>query len=333
MAATCPKCGSTRVQGDECLQCGIYLSKYQAHIVKQSAMASGFPPHGPTPSGIMDEITYKVEGADIQFIDVELGPGQAAVAEPGALLYAETDVAMEAIMGGLLGAGARLLSGESLFLTSFTNRSGGTRRVGFAAPFPGKIIPIRLADVGGALLAEKGAFVAAAHGVRITIAFQKSFGAGLLGGAGFILQRLEGTGTVFVSTAGAVYERQLAYGESLRVQAGSIVAFEQSVAYEIEFVGSIKSALFGGQGLAFAALRGPGRIWLQSPAMANFARRLSHPASSAASTGSGILGNLIHRGETGSDSGSAGGSILDSITDALGGGSTDSGPSDTDSST
>jgi uncharacterized protein (TIGR00266 family) len=338
MAATCPKCGSTRIQGDECLQCGIYLSKYQAHLLAQSTGA-GFPPppHPAGPAGPMDDIKYKVEGEDIQFVDVELAPGQAAVAEPGAMLYVESDVIMETTLGGILSAGARLLSGESLFLTSFTNRSGGTRRVGFAAPFPGKIIALRLADFGGGLLAEKGAFLAAANGVRVTIAFQKSFGAGLLGGAGFILQRLEGSGLVFVSSAGAVYQRQLTHGESLRVQTGSIVAFEQSVSYDIEYVGNIKSALFGGQGLVFAALRGPGRIWLQSPAMANFAKRLAHPSAPAtpvshAASGTGILGGLLHGGSS-SDAGteSGGGSILDGIGGFLGGGSDSGGESSSDS--
>jgi len=260
----------------------------------------------------MSEIRYKILGDDIQLVEIELDPGNTAVAEPGAMLYAESGINMETIAGGILSAGARLLAGESLFITSFSNLSGQIRRVAFAAPLPGKIFAVRLSDVGGALLAQRGVFLAGAHGVNITIAFQKKFGAGLMGGAGFILQRLEGDGMVFVAGAGAVCTRQLEPGEKLRVQTGAIVAFEQTVSYDIEYVGSIKSALFGGQGLFFASLTGPGRLWLQSPAMTHLAQRSSSSSGSgttshgATSTTGGLLGSLFGGGGGGQDEGSGG---------------------------
>ena len=334
MNETCPKCGSTKVENDECLQCGIYLSKYRAHLLRKAGGASGAPPVAPEGGGLtepMQEIGYKILGGDIQFVEVELEPGRAAVAEPGAMLYLEADVTMEAVAGGILSAGARLLSGESLFLTIFTNGSGQKRRVAFAAPFPGKIFAIRLSEVGGELLAQRGVFLAGGKGVNITIAFQKKLGAGLLGGAGFILQSLQGEGMVFVAGAGAVAERRLEPGEKLRVQSGAIVAFEKTVSYDIEYVGSIKSVLFGGQGLVFAALTGPGRIWLQSPALMHFARSMVPAAAesgtvahAAASTGVGLLGNLLGGG--GQDEGAgeertSGGSILDGLGTLFGGGS------------
>ena len=309
MAETCPKCGSTRVQNDECLQCGIYLSKYRAHLLKMTGVPQGAPGgmSAGAPAGPMPEIGYKILGDDIQLVEIELDPGNTAVAEPGAMLYAESGINMETIAGGILSAGTRLLAGESLFLTSFSNMSGQIRRVAFAAPLPGKIFAVRLSDVGGALLAQRGVFLAGAHGVNITIAFQKKFGAGLMGGTGFILQRLEGDGMVFVAGAGAVCTRQLEPGETLRVQTGAIVAFEQTVSYDIEYVGSIKSALFGGQGLFFASLTGPGRLWLQSPAMTHLAQR-----SSSSSTGGGVTSH----GAT-----SAAGSLLGSLFGGGGGGS------------
>ena len=332
MAETCPKCGSTRVENDECLQCGVYLSKYRAYLLKKAGGASGAPHDGGLAEP-MQEVGYKILGGDIQFVEVELEPGRTAVAEPGAMLYLESGVTMETLAGGILSAGARLLSGESFFLTAFTNGSGEKRRVAFAAPLPGKIFAIRLSEVGGELLAQRGVFLAGGKGVNITIAFQKKLGAGLLGGAGFILQRLQGEGMVFVAGAGAVSERRLEPGEKLRVQSGAIVAFEKTVGYDIEYVGSIKSALFGGQGLVFAALTGPGRIWLQSPALIHFARSMAPAttesgavAHTAASTAVGLLGNLLGGGGGGQGEGSgeektSGGSILDGLGTLLGGGS------------
>src|SRR5215468_3066104 len=223
----------------------------------------------------MHEIDYKIFGDDMQFVEIELDPMEAAVAEAGGMMYMDDGIEMETIfgdgsqqssgfLGALMGAGKRLLTGESLFMTVFQNRGQGKRRVAFGAPYPGKIIPIQLREIGGELLAQKDAFLCAAKGVSLGIAFTKRFGAGLFGGEGFILQRLQGDGLAFIHAGGAIYQRDLAVGETVRVDTGCIAAFQPTVDYDIQFVGRIKSALFGGEGLFFATLRGPGRVWLQS---------------------------------------------------------------------
>src|SRR5437667_9546570 len=211
---------------------------------------------------VMHEIDYKVFGDDMQYVEVELDPNEATVAEAGGMMYMDDGIQMETIfgdgsqqqqssgfLGALMGAGKRLLVGESLFMTVFQNRGQGKKRVAFGAPYPGKIIPVRLSDIGGELLAQKDAFLCAAKGVSLGIAFTKRFGAGLFGGEGFILERLQGDGLAFIHAGGAIYERQLEPGEIIRVDTGCIVAFQPSVDYDIEYVGKIKSALFGGEGL------------------------------------------------------------------------------------
>ena len=216
----------------------------------------------------MHEIDYKIYGDDMQFVEVELDPNEATVAEAGGMMYMDDGIEMETvfgdgsqqqsgIMGALMGAGKRLLTGESLFMTVFHNRSGQKKKVAFGAPYPGKIIAIHLADIGGELIAQKDSFLAAAKGVSIGIAFQRKLGVGLFGGEGFIMQRLQGNGWAFVHAGGTLQERTLAPGELIRVDTGCIVALQPSVNYEIEYVGKIKSALFGGEGLFFATLRGP----------------------------------------------------------------------------
>jgi uncharacterized protein (TIGR00266 family) len=177
-------------------------------------------------------------------------------------------------MGALMGAGKRLLTGESLFMTVFLNRSSQKRRLAFGAPYPGKIVAVHLAEVGGELIAQKDSFLAAAKGVSIGIAFQKRLGVGLFGGEGFIMQRLQGDGWAFLHAGGTMHERTLAPGELIRVDTGCIVALQPSVNYEIEYVGKIKTALFGGEGLFFATLRGPGKIWLQSLPLSRMANRI-----------------------------------------------------------
>ena len=233
----------------------------------------------------MHEIDYKIFGDDMQYVEVELDPNEATVAEAGGMMYMDDGVEMETIfgdgsqkqdgfLGALMGAGKRLLTGESLFMTVFLNRSGQKRKVAFGAPYPGKIIPIHLAEIGGELVAQKDSFLAAAKGVAIGIAFQRKLGVGLFGGEGFIMQRLQGDGWAFVHAGGTLMERTLAAGELVRVDTGCIVAFQPTVNYEIEYVGKIKSALFGGEGLFFATLRGPGRIWLQSLPLSRLANRI-----------------------------------------------------------
>jgi uncharacterized protein (TIGR00266 family) len=256
--------------------------------------------------GQMDEVDYKIFGDDMQFVEIELDPQEATVAEAGAMMYMEDGIEMQTIfgdgsqqsggfMGALMGAGKRLLTGESLFMTVFSNQANGKRRVAFAAPYPGKIIPVSLPQVGGQLIAQKDAFIAAAKGVSIGIAFQKKIGAGLFGGEGFIMERLDGDGLAFVHAGGTLHERSLMPGESLRVDTGCIVAFQPSVNYDIQFVGGIKTALFGGEGLFFATLRGPGRVWLQSLPFSRLAGRIwaAAPQAGGRSKGEGsVLGNI-----------------------------------------
>jgi uncharacterized protein (TIGR00266 family) len=233
----------------------------------------------------MHEIDYKIFGDDMQYVEVELDPNEATVAEAGGMMYMDDGIEMETIfgdgsqqqagiMGMLMGAGKRLLTGESLFMTVFHNRGSAKKKLAFGAPYPGKIIAIHLAEIGGELIAQKDSFLAAAKGVSIGIAFQRKLGVGLFGGEGFIMQRLQGDGWAFVHAGGTLQERTLGPGELIRVDTGCIVAFQPSVNYEIQYVGKIKSALFGGEGLFFATLQGPGRVWLQSLPLSRLANRI-----------------------------------------------------------
>jgi uncharacterized protein (TIGR00266 family) len=233
----------------------------------------------------MHEIEYRVFGDDMQYVEIDLDPGEAAVAEAGGMMFMEDGVEMETIfgdgsqkqsgfLGAVMGAGKRLLTGESLFMTVFLNRSTHKRKVAFGAPYPGKIVPLHLAELGGELIAQKDSFLVAAKGISLGIAFQKKLGVGLFGGEGFIMQRLQGDGWAFVHAGGTLLERTLAPGELLRIDTGCIVALQPSVNYEIEYVGKVKSALFGGEGLFFATLRGPGRVWLQSLPLSRLANRI-----------------------------------------------------------
>jgi uncharacterized protein (TIGR00266 family) len=233
----------------------------------------------------MHEIDYQIHGDDMQFVEVELDPAEAVVAEAGGMMFMEDGIQMETIfgdgsqqssgfMGALMGAGKRLLTGESLFMTVFKNVGTGERKLAFGAPYPGKIIPVHLAQIGGELLAQKDSFLCAAKGVSIGIAFTKRLGAGFFGGEGFILERLQGDGLAFIHAGGTIYQRDLKPGETLRVDTGCLVAFQPSVDYDIQYVGNIKSALFGGEGLFFATLRGPGHVWLQSLPLSRLAGRI-----------------------------------------------------------
>jgi uncharacterized protein (TIGR00266 family) len=253
----------------------------------------------------MHEIDYKVFGDDLQFVEVELDPQEAVVAEAGGMMYMEDGIEMETIfgdgsqqsqnsgfLGSLMSAGKRLITGESLFMTVFQNRGQGKKKVAFGAPYPGKIIPIHLAEIGGELIAQKDSFLCAAKGVSVGIAFNKKIGVGLFGGEGFIMQRLTGDGWTFVHAGGTIIQKQLAPGETLRVDTGCIVAFQPSVQYDIQYVGKIKSALFGGEGLFFATLRGPGHVWLQSLPLSRLADRIV-AASPRAGGGGREEGSLL----------------------------------------
>ena len=254
----------------------------------------------------MHVIDYKIHGDDLQFVEIELDPSEAVVAEAGGMMFMDDGIAMETIfgdgsqqnsgfMGALLGAGKRLLTGESLFMTVFLNQAPGKKRVAFGAPYPGKIVPVHLADLGGELIAQKDSFLCAAKGVSVGIAFQKRLGTGLFGGEGFIMQRLTGDGLTFVHAGGMIEAIDLKPGEQLRVDTGCLVALQPSVSYDIQFVGKIKTALFGGEGLFFATLSGPGRVWLQSLPFSRMADRIykAAPAAGGSRRGEGsVLGGF-----------------------------------------
>ncbi|MDE0168292.1 MAG: TIGR00266 family protein [bacterium] len=220
------------------------------------------------------EVDYRVVGADLQFVEIELDPGESVVAESGAMMYVEEGIVFETRMGDgsepnrgawgkLKSAGKRALAGESLFLAHFTNQGSGRRTVAFAASYPGKIVPVDLAAFGGRILAQKTAFLCAAMGTKLGIAFNRKFGAGVFGGEGFILQDIQGDGLAFLHAGGTVVEKRL-IGETLRVDTGCIVAFEPQIEYSIERAGRASTMVFGGEGLFLATLRGAGRVWLQS---------------------------------------------------------------------
>ena len=231
------------------------------------------------------QIEYKIYGDDMQFVEVELDPQETVVAEAGSLMMMEDGIGMETIFGdgsggggGLMGklfnAGKRVLTGESLFMTTFTNQSYGKKHVSFASPYPGKIIPMDLSQLSGKIICQKDAFLAAAKGVTVGIEFQRKIGTGFFGGEGFIMQKLEGDGLAFVHAGGTIHKKELLPGEILRVDTGCLVAMTSSVNYDIEMVKGIKTALFGGEGLFFATLRGPGTVWVQSLPFSRLASRV-----------------------------------------------------------
>ncbi len=254
----------------------------------------------------MDVIDYEIFGNEMQYVEIELDPGEAAIGEPGAMMMMQDGIEMDTVFGDgsaqqgglfskLLGAGKRLLTGESLFTTIFHNEGAGKRRVAFAAPYPGKIVPVDLSEIGGVLICQKDSFLCAARGVGLGIAFQRKLGAGLFGGEGFIMQKLEGGGMAFVHAGGTLFVKDLAPGENLRVDTGCVVAFVPSVDFDIQYVGKLKSAFFSGEGLFFANLRGPGRVWLQSLPLSRLANRivLAAPAAGGRSREEGsLLGGL-----------------------------------------
>ncbi len=263
-------------------------------------------------AGIADDIYFEIKGQELQFVEIELDPGESAVAEAGAFVWKDASIGMTTVfgdgsgdagggfMGKLLGAGKRLVTGESLFTTVFTHNGTGKARVAFAAPTPGAILPIKLSDLGGTLICQKDAFLAAAKGVSIGIQFQRKVMTGLFGGEGFVMQKLEGDGWVFVQMGGTVVERVLGPGEQLHVDTGCLAAYTPSVDFDLVTAGGVRSVLFGGEGLFFARLTGPGKVWIQSLPFSRLAGRML-----AAAGGRG--GN---RGE---------GSVLGGLGDLIGG--------------
>ncbi|MCC2979104.1 TIGR00266 family protein [Sphingomonas sp. IC4-52] len=271
-------------------------------------MASPWSHHART--GLSDDIDFEIKGQELQFVEIELDPGESAVAEAGAFVWKDASIEMTTVfgdgsggsdggfMGKLLGAGKRLVTGESLFTTVFTHRGSGKARVAFASPTPGTILPIRLADLGGTLICQKDSFLAAAKGVSIGVAFQRRMMTGLFGGEGFIMQKLEGDGWVFVQMGGTLVERELRAGEQLHVDTGCLAAFTPSVEFDLEMVRGVKSMIFGGEGMFYARLTGPGKVWVQSLPFARLAgRMLSAAQGGGGNRGEGSalggLGDLI----------------------------------------
>jgi uncharacterized protein (TIGR00266 family) len=250
------------------------------------------------------EIDYRIFGEEMQYVEVELDPNETAVAESGSFMMMDEGVQMATIFGdgskqqtgGFLGklvsAGKRVLTGESLFMTTFTNMAHGKKRVSFASPYPGKIIPLDLMQLGGRVICQKDAFLCAAKGVSVGIALQRKLGTGIFGGEGFIMQKLEGDGMAFVHAGGHVFERELQPGEILKLDTGCVVAYTQTIDFDIQFVGGIRNTVFGGEGLFFATLRGPGKVWIQTLPISRLASRIMQYGGPRRKEEGGILGGL-----------------------------------------
>jgi uncharacterized protein (TIGR00266 family) len=263
----------------------------------------------------MDVVDYEIKGAEMQFVEIELDPGEAAVGEAGSMFFMDAGITMDTVFGDggqpsgglfgkLLSAGKRLVTGESLFTTVYTNGTSGKQRVAFGAPYPGKILPMDLRQLGGMLICQKDAFLCAARGVSLGIALQQKMSTGFFGGEGFIMQKLEGDGLAFVHAGGTVVRRELQPGQTLLVDTGCVVAYTPNVNFEIQYVGKVKTALFGGEGLFFAKLSGPGTLWLQSLPFSRLASRVfaaapqnggrrEESALGGLAVGGGLLGGIL----------------------------------------
>lgn len=259
-------------------------------------------------SGLADDIDFEIKGAEAQFVEIELDPGESAIAEAGSLMFKDADITMETVFGDgsepasgtgfldkIVGAGKRLVTGESLFTTVYTHQGEGKARVSFASPYPGHIVPMKLDQMGGRLICQKDAFLCAARGVSLGIYFQQKIMTGLFGGEGFIMQTLDGDGWAFIHAGGTLVERTLEVGEQLHVDTGCVAAMTPTVDFDLERAGSIKSMIFGGEGVFFAKLTGPGKVWIQSLPFSRLAGRLyaSMPQTGGRATGEGsVLGGL-----------------------------------------
>ena len=257
----------------------------------------------------MDVVDYEIKGSEMQFVEVELDPGEAAVGEAGSMMYMDAGIGMDTVfgdgsasqggfLGKLMGAGKRLITGESLFTTVYTNQASTKLRVAFAAPYPGKILPMDLRQFGGMLICQKDAFLCAAKGVSLGIYLQQKMSVGFFGGEGFIMQKLEGDGLAFVHAGGTVLKRDLQPGQTLLIDTGCVVAFTQTVNFEIQYVGKVKTALFGGEGLFFAKVTGPGTVWLQSLPFSRLASRVfaAAPQRGGSREEGSLLGGLVGGG-------------------------------------
>jgi uncharacterized protein (TIGR00266 family) len=322
----CPNCGKQYHYNDQfagkqvrCQACG---NMFQMPVIKDDGLelvpvepvGSGqhVPPLGArTGSGprVADVIDYQLFGDDMQFAEVTLDPGEMVIAEAGAMMFMTSGINMETVFGDpsqkgqgfwgkMMSAGKRVLTGESLFMTTFSNVSQKREVVAFAAPYPGKIIPLHLDELGGEMICQKDSFLCGARGVQVSIAFQKKIGVALFGGEGFIMQKLVGDGIVLVHAGGTLCEKTLAPGETLKLDTGCLVALQPSVNYDIQFVGGFKNTLFGGEGLFLATLTGPGKVWLQSLPFSRLAGRMLAGARPGKGKDEGSL--LNHLGGLGS---------------------------------
>ena len=257
----------------------------------------------------MDVVDYEIKGSEMQFVEVELDPGEAAVGEAGSMMYMDAGIGMDTVfgdgsasqgglLGKLMGAGKRLITGESLFTTVYTNQASTKLRVAFAAPYPGKILPMNLRQLGGMLICQKDAFLCAAKGVSLGIYLQQKMSVGFFGGEGFIMQKLEGDGLAFVHAGGTVLKRDLQPGQTLLIDTGCVVAFTPNVNFEIQYVGKVKTALFGGEGLFFAKVTGPGTVWLQSLPFSRLASRVfaAAPQRGGSREEGSLVGGLVGGG-------------------------------------
>lgn len=271
--------------------------------IAQAARGKAAPPPPPAGTRQADEIDYEIFGEEMQYVEVTLDPAEMVIAEAGTLMYMTSGIKMETVLGdpskqsGFLGkvmaAGKRVLTGESMFVTTFSNTSTGREKVAFASPYPGKILAMHLDQLGGELICQKDSFVCAARGIQIGVAFQKKFGVGLFGGEGFIMQRLTGDGLALIHAGGTMMKRSLSAGETLRLDTGCLVAITPSVNYDIQFIGGIKNTLFGGEGLFFATLTGQGEVWCQSLPFSRLAGRIVAAAGRTGGKEEGsILGGL-----------------------------------------
>ena len=279
------------------LACDIRLSRYDAGLIDQRGAHEM----------AMDLVDYEIKGAEMQFVEIELDPGEAAVGEAGSMMFMDAGIEMDTVFGDgsqssggsglfgkLLGAGKRLVTGESLFTTVYTNQAPGKARVAFAAPYAGKIMVMDLRQLGGTLICQKDAFLCAARGVTLGIFFQRKLSVGFFGGEGFIMQRLDGDGLAFVHAGGTVVKRELQPGQTLLVDTGCLVAMTPNVNFEIQYVGKVKTALFGGEGLFLAKVTGPGTVWLQSLPLSRLASRIfaAAPQRGGSKEEGSLLGGL-----------------------------------------
>ncbi len=284
-----------------------WLEARHVSAIMQALRGGGGPPVPPPGMGSADEIDYEIFGAEMQYVEVTLDPGETVIAEAGGMMYMTSGIKMDTVFGDpsapqqtgfwnkVMSAGKRVLTGESLFMTTFSNVAQQREMVAFASPYPGKIVPMHLEQLGGEIICQKDAFLCAARGIQVGIAFQKRFAVALFGGEGFIMQRLTGQGIALLHAGGTVMKRTLAAGEQLRLDTGCLVALTPAVQYDVEFVGGFKNTLFGGEGIVLATLTGPGDVWCQSLPFSRLAGRIFAAAPQIGGGGKeegSILGSL-----------------------------------------